>query len=186
MESSLPFANKPQRVWRCRSNALKAHRLLGGIAGHLWTVVPALLSFLQPPVSPRERVFQTVLNDPAISSVRLTGLLSEVIGSETIVLIVHGLSGNALSPYCASAAQAAAQAGFSSLRLSLRGADYSGEDILHGGITPDLWAALAAPEIAHYKHVLLLGYSVGGHIALRAAVEQKDSRLRAVAAICPP
>src|SRR5262249_25129268 len=38
----------------------------------------------------------------------------------------------------------------------------------------------------HYKNVLLLGYSVGGHIALRAAVEQMDSRLRAVAAICPP
>ena len=117
---------------------------------------------------------------------RLTGLLSEVVGSETIVLIVHGLSGNAMSPYCASAAQAAAQAGFSSLRLSLRGADYSGEDILHGGITQDLWAALAAPEVTHYKHVLLLGYSVGGHIALRAAIEQADPRLRAVAAICPP
>jgi hypothetical protein len=91
-----------------------------------------------------------------------------------------------MSPYCASAARAAAQAGFSSLRLSLRGADYSGEDILHGGITQDLWAALAAPEIARYKHVLLLGYSVGGHIALRAAIEQVDSRLRAVAAVCPP
>jgi predicted alpha/beta-fold hydrolase len=72
------------------------------------------------------------------------------------------------------------------LRLSLRGADYSGEDILHGGITPDVWAALAAPALARYKHVLLLGYSVGGHIALRAAVERADSRLRAVAAICPP
>jgi len=33
---------------------------------------------------------------------------------------------------------------------------------------------------------LLLGYSVGVHIALRAAVEQRDPRLRAVAAICPP
>jgi uncharacterized protein len=118
--------------------------------------------------------------------VRLTGLLSEVTGAETIVLIVHGLSGNAMSPYCASAAQAAAQAGFSCLRLSLRGADYSGEDIFHGGITQDLWAALAAPAIARYKHVLLLGYSVGGHIALRAAIEQADARLRAVAAICPP
>jgi predicted alpha/beta-fold hydrolase len=118
--------------------------------------------------------------------VRLTGLLSEVAGSETIVLIVHGLSGNALSPYCARAARAAEQAGFSSLRLSLRGADYSGEDILHGGITEDIWAALVAPEIARYRRVLLLGYSVGGHIALRAAVERLDPRVRAAAAICPP
>jgi hypothetical protein len=99
--------------------------------------------------------------------VRLTGLLSEIPGSQTVLLIVHGLSGNALSPYCTRAAYAAAQSGFSSLRLSLRGADYSGEDIFHGGTTDDLRAALAAPEIARYKHVLLLGYSVGGHIALR-------------------
>lgn len=117
---------------------------------------------------------------------RLTGLLSEVPGSETIVLIVHGLSGNAMSPYCASAARAATEAGLSSLRLSLRGADYSGEDILHGGITQDLWAALAAPAIARYRHVLLMGYSVGGHIVLRAAIEQVDARVRAAAAICPP
>jgi predicted alpha/beta-fold hydrolase len=116
----------------------------------------------------------------------LTGLLSEIADSETILLIVHGLSGNALSPYCARAAHAAAQSGFSSLRLSLRGADYSGEDIFHGGTTEDLHAALAAPVIARYKSVLLLGYSVGGHIALRAAIDPVDARLRAAAAVCPP
>jgi predicted alpha/beta-fold hydrolase len=91
-----------------------------------------------------------------------------------------------MSPYCTLAASAAAQAGFSSLRLSLRGADYSGEDILHGGITQDLWATLAAPEIARYRRVLLFGYSVGGHIVLRAAIEQLDARVTAAAAICPP
>ena len=126
------------------------------------------------------------MTDPVMGHVRLTGLLSEVTGADTIVLIVHGLSGNAASPYCASAARAAEQAGFSSLRLSLRGADYSGEDILHGGITQDVWAALAAPSIARYKRVLLLGYSVGGHIVLRAAIERLDERVRAAAAICPP
>ena len=186
MTASLPIDTMPQSSRRHRANALPTRRRLDAIRGHLWTVVPALLSSLRPPAIPLARAFQCVLKDPAMGSVRLTGLLSEVADSETIVLIVHGLSGNALSPYCASAAQAAAEAGFSSLRLSLRGADYSGEDILHGGITEDLWAALAAPEVARYKHVLLLGYSVGGHIALRAAIEHTDPRLRAVAAICPP
>lgn len=186
MKADLPINTSTQSLWRRRANAQPARRLLGRIAGHLWTVAPAILSVLQPLASLHARVFRTDLKDPVIGPVRLTGLLSEVAGSETIVLIVHGLSGNATSPYCASAAQAAAKAGFSSLRLSLRGADYSGEDILHGGITQDLWAALAAPAIARYKHVLLLGYSVGGHIAMRAAIEQVDARLRAVAAICPP
>jgi len=186
MTASLTVDMMSKTGRRLGANTRPAQRLMDRIAGHLWTLAPALLSFLRPPARLQARAFQTVLQDPAMGPVRLTGLLSEVAGSETIVLIVHGLSGNAMSPYCASAAQAAAQAGLSSLRLSLRGADYSGEDILHGGITADLWAALAAPEVARYKSVLLLGYSVGGHIALRAAIEQADPRLRAVAAICPP
>lgn len=156
------------------------------MSGHLWTVVPALLSLVRRPAQPRSRLFRTVVEDPVIGHVRLTGLLSEVAGANKIVLIVHGLSGNAMSPYCLSAARAAVRAGFSVLRLSLRGADYSGEDILHGGITQDIWAALAAPSIARYEQVLLFGYSVGGHIVLRAAVEQRDRRVRAAAAICPP
>jgi len=119
-----------------------------------------------------------MIKDPVMGHVRLTGLLSVVAGADTIVVIVHGLSGNASSRYCASAARAAEQAGFSSLRLSLRGADYSGDE--------DVWGALAAPAIARYRHVLLLGYSVGGHIVLRAAIEQLDDRVRAAAAICPP
>jgi uncharacterized protein len=186
MKADWPINITPRSGRGREASASPARRLLKRSAGHLWTVVPAILSALRPGASPRTRLFRTILNDPLIGPVRLTGLLSEVAESETIVLIVHGLSGNATSPYCASAAQAAAQAGFSSLRLSLRGADYSGEDILHGGITQDVWAALAAPAITRYKHVMLLGYSVGGHVALRAGIEQVDARLRAVAAICPP
>jgi len=183
---AFPMSATPAREQRHRSNPSRTRRVLGVVAGHLWTVVPALLSRIKAPAQPAARAFRTVCVDPDVGPVYLTGLLSEVGGSETIVLIVHGLSGNALSPYCASAANAAAQAGFSSLRLSLRGADYSGEDILHGGITGDLWAALAAPEIARYRRILLLGYSVGGHIVLRAAIEPLDVRVLAAAAICPP
>ena len=175
-----------QSARRQNRNALPRRRQLAGIEGHLWTVAPAVLALFHPPAGPRARPFRTELKDPTLGQVRLTGLLSEVAGSETLVLIAHGLSGNAMSPYCASAASAAEQAGFSSLRLSLRGADYSGEDILHGGITGDLWAALAAPEIARYRRILLLGYSVGGHIVLRAAIERLDVRVLAAAAICPP
>lgn len=97
--------------------------LSGRIWGHLWTIGPALLASLRPQAVPPSRRFATVLRDPVLRPVRLTGLLSEVAGSETILLIVHGLSGNALSPYCARAAHVAAQIGLSSLRLSLRGAD---------------------------------------------------------------
>jgi predicted alpha/beta-fold hydrolase len=158
----------------------------GWLSGHVWTIAPAMLAGLQPPAGPPAKPFETVLHDAALGAVRLSGLHSEIADSENIVLIVHGLSGNALSPYCARAASAATRAGFSSLRLSLRGADYSGEDIFHGGTTEDLRAALATPEMARYKRVLLIGYSVGGHIALRAAIDPVDPRLRAAVAVCPP
>lgn len=171
--------------WRYR-NWRTGKRRIDRLAGHLWTVVPGILAWVRRPAQPRARLFRTVMKDPVMGHVRLSGLLAEVEAADTIVVIVHGLSGNAASPYCAGAARAAAEAGFSSLRLSLRGADYSGEDILHGGITQDLWAALATPSIARYRRVLLLGYSVGGHIVLRAAVENLDQRVRAAAAICPP
>jgi predicted alpha/beta-fold hydrolase len=68
----------------------------------------------------------------------------------------------------------------------MRGADFSGEDIFHGGTTEDLRAALSAPDIARYRRILLLGYSVGGHIVLRAAIDEVDPRVQAAAAICPP
>jgi len=84
------------------------------------------------------------------------------------------------------AAKAVAEAGQASLRLSLRGADLSGEDFYHFGLTDDLRAALASPELRRFRRIFLVGYSLGGHIALRAAIDQIDSRLCGVAAICPP
>lgn len=143
----------------------------GAWYGHLWTVAPAILARLRPPECPSGMPFRATVPDSTLGTVRLSGILSEIRGSDTIVVIVHGLAGSAMSPYCARAAQAAAQAGFSSLRLSLRGADGSGEDIFHGGSTEDLRAALSSPWITRYARVLLLGYSVGGHIVLRAAVD---------------
>src|SRR5262249_27124105 len=175
----------PRLARRCTTQRRGLGHRLNSIAGHAWTVVPALLSLMSSQIE-NVRKFETVLQDRALGPVKLTGLLSEVPGSDTIVAIVHGLSGNASSPYCNDAARAAAKAGLSSLRLSLRGADSSGDDILHGGITQDVGAALAAPELAHYRHVLLIGFSVGGHIVLKAAVEQVDPRVRGAAAICPP
>src|SRR5262245_50954978 len=98
----------------------RRHRL----SGHVWTVGPALLTRLRPPHAPPGRPFRTALSDPLVGKVHLSGILSEVEGSDTLVLIVHGLSGNALSSYCTYAARAVARAGFSSLRLSMRGADF--------------------------------------------------------------
>lgn len=156
------------------------------IAGHFWTVASPLRAAFLPHAEPASRHFGVTIEDSTIGPVRISGLLADSPESDTLVLVVHGLAGNANSWYCGAAALAAWQARYSSLRLSMRGADGSGEDIYHGGLTEDLKAALASAELSRYSRIFLLGYSFGGHIVLRAAIEEIDPRIRAVAAICPP
>ncbi|HEU5056584.1 MAG TPA: alpha/beta fold hydrolase [Kofleriaceae bacterium] len=101
--------------------------------------------------------------------------------------MLHGMGGSADRAYCAHTAAAARAAGMSSLRLNLRGADGSGEDIYHIGMVDDLAAAVASPEVARYREVVALGYSLGGHVALRhAALAGARGGIRAVAAVCAP
>jgi predicted alpha/beta-fold hydrolase len=182
LNSTAQIAIKPLATDRVNSSS----RWAGIIAGHFWTIAPTLKAAILPPAAPASRRFEVMVEDSAIGPVRISGLLADSMKSDTLVLIVHGLAGNANSWYCVAAARAAEQAGYASLRLSMRGADGSGEDIYHGGLTEDVRAALTSSELSHYRRIFLLGYSFGGHIALRAAIEQIDPRIRALAAICPP
>ena len=92
-----------------------------------------------------------------MGSVRLTGRLTLEPGASGIVVIVHGMGGRTTSHYCLRAAAAARRAGFSSLRLSLRGSDREGEDFYHAGLTADLRAALTSPAVARHERVFILG-----------------------------
>src|SRR6185295_375455 len=126
-----------------------------------------------------------VVGDPRFGAVRLTGRLRDR-GEGDLLVVVHGLGGCTESHYARRAAAAAERAGLSCLRMNLRGCDRSGEDFYHAGLTSDLAAALASPETAHFRRVLLLGYSLGGHVALRFAAVEEVPRLAAVAAVCAP
>lgn len=100
--------------------------------------------------------------------------------------MVHGLGGSYDRAYCVQAAWAAQRAGLPCLRIGLRGADRSGDDFYHAGLIADLDAALNSPELAGYERLFVLGYSLGGHVTLRYAVESPQQRVAAVAAICAP
>jgi uncharacterized protein len=155
--------------------------------GHLWTIAPRLRHAVRPvPSPPESRPWQTSVDDPRLGPVRLTGLLREAPGAYELVVLVHGLGGSVDSHYIPRAARAAAAAGLSSLCLNLRGADGSGEDYYHAGLTADLHAALASPELRRYRRLYAAGYSMGGHVTLRLATEPADPRLAAVASICAP
>lgn len=157
--------------------AVRGHaRTLGG------RVTRALVRELATPAED----WSAVVDDPAIGPVRLSGRLRHVAEARGVLLIVHGLGASADAAYARRAARLAEGAGLASLRLNLRGADRAGEDYYHAGLTEDLRAALAAPELARYGAVAVLGFSLGGHTALRYATEPHDPRLRAVAAVCSP
>ncbi|HEX2252360.1 MAG TPA: alpha/beta fold hydrolase [Thermoanaerobaculia bacterium] len=153
------------------------------LSGHLWTLAPLVRRADPSPPSVR---WQTSVEDPQAGPVRLTGRWSEVPGAEEAVVLVHGIAGSHDAVYMRRGAAAAVAAGISCLRINLRGADRSGEDYYHAGLTADLAAAVASPELAPSRRLFLLGYSLGGHVALRLATEAPDERIAAVAAICSP
>ncbi|MCL4837592.1 MAG: alpha/beta fold hydrolase [Thermoanaerobaculia bacterium] len=155
-------------------------------SGHLWTLSGRLRAALAPPAPPPAVPWSTDLEDPAVGRVRLTGLLSGPPEAVCLLLLVHGLGGSVASPYLVAAASAAAGAGLATLRLDLRGADRAGEDYHHAGLTADLQAALASPELARFPHLLLAGFSLGGHLVLRYLTEEPEPRVRAGAAVCAP
>jgi hypothetical protein len=168
-----------------------ARAVYSTLRGHLWTVAPLASWLLKPePLTPFEP-WSTELSDPDVGRVVLSGALhrrrSAATPRDRLLVAVHGLAGDIDSHYIHRAALAADHAGMDCLRLNLRGADMSGCDYYHAGLTDDLTAALASPSLADYRHVVVLGYSLGGHIALAyAAGDHADPRLIAVAAVCPP
>jgi len=156
------------------------------LGAHLWTIVPRVRHAVRPVPAPPGQPFALAVEDPRLGRVALSGVLRHQPGSDELLLLVHGLGGSADSLYMRRAARAAEAAGLSCLRLNLRGSDRAGEDFYHAGLTADLHAALGHPELARYRRVYVLGYSVGGHVVLRLATELADPRLAAVAAVCAP
>lgn len=152
--------------------------------GHLWTIGPHLARGLKPPSAPRGELLRVPLDEPGA---QLSGWLHHPRGARQLVVIVHGLGGDAGSSYMLAAAGAATRAGHASLRLNLRGADGDGRDYYHAGLTRDLRAVLAHDELSGFERVVVLGFSLGGHMVLRAATEVGlDERVARVAAVCSP
>ena len=155
------------------------------LSGHLRTMSGHLGRLIRRSEVPEATAWQAEVADPLRGSVRLTGALSGL-GSPRMMVILHGLGGQSESGYVRAATAAAHEGGFGVLRLNLRGADRQGEDFYHAGLTADLEAALASPELAAADSIVLLGYSLGGHVALRHLIDTPGSRVRAMAAVCPP
>lgn len=150
------------------------------------TLYPHIRGRFLPPRPPRFVRWSTEVMDSQAGALRLTGHLREVSGASEIVVLIHGLGGSPESIACLLGAKALAEQGVSTLCLSLRGSDRRGEDFYNIALTADLAAAIASPELQAYEHIHLIGYSMGGYVALHMAKESPDPRLIAVSAICTP
>lgn len=156
------------------------------LGGHLRTIAPTLRHGLLPRKAPRSSFWRTQVPDGRGGLVTLSGMFADVAGVKDLVVVVHGLGGSVDRGYCVEAARAAHQAGLPCLRLAMRGADGLGEDIHHAGLSADLGEVLKQPFFERFERIALLGYSMGGHVVLKAAAEGLNSKISAVAAVCPP
>jgi predicted alpha/beta-fold hydrolase len=117
--------------------------------------------------------------------VALSGRLRRGAGGRGAVLL-HGLGGSAESAYLAPVERALVERGWTTLRLNLRGADRDGSDLHHAGLIDDLPRVTAGPGLAGLSSIAIVGFSLGGHVALRFAAAGAAPRVAAVAAVCPP
>lgn len=146
--------------------------------------MPHLAARVRPPRLTGFRGWSAYVDDPQTGAIQLRGSFAPGDG-ETAVLLVHGLGGGLESPYMLRAAAAVSKAGLGCLMLAVRGAERAGEDFYHAGQTADIEAALRSPELRSYKRILVVGFSLGGHMSLRLGLNPPDN-VDGITAVCAP
>ena len=94
------------------------------------------------------------------------------------VILLHGLEGNSEAGYIVSMAWTALNAGFAAHRFNMRtcgGTAHLSKTLYHGGLTSDVRTFLEAEQFE--GPVFLIGYSLGGNIALKLAGELGENNL---------
>jgi len=106
-------------------------------------------------------------------------------------IVIHGLEGSSNSGYARSFAQAALERGWAVHRLNMRGCGgtehLSGRALYHSGQTGDL--AVVIEKVYRAAPLFLVGFSLGGNVALKLAGElgaKAQERIAGVAAVSTP
>jgi len=129
---------------------------------HLQTIIPALFRDVKLSI-PRQTERVTTPDEDFLD------LDWYKVGSEKLVIISHGLEGDARRPYVLGMVKALTEAGFDVLAWNYRGC--SGEinkhrRYYHSGETGDLdFVVNQIPS--NYKEIALVGFSIGGNITLK-------------------
>jgi uncharacterized protein len=106
------------------------------------------------------------------------------------IVFLHGLEGSAEAGYIRSFSQAALERGFGVHRLNFRtcgGTEDLCETMYHSGLTSDTHVVLKAIQSCWQEPLFVIGFSLGGNVALKLAGELGEtSILDGVCAISPP
>lgn len=117
--------------------------------------------------------------------VEIHGVLHPGRDNKRILVLVHGLGDDHDAPALRDAAATAQSLGWATLRMSMRGADKSGQGfyVAHG---EDIAQAIASAPLAKYETIAVLGFSLGAHNAIRYAAGKPDARVQAIVAVSAP
>ncbi|UTW62503.1 alpha/beta fold hydrolase [bacterium SCSIO 12741] len=114
------------------------------------------------------------------------------VGSEQLLILLHGLEGSSDSPYAHSLVHAANQAGMDAMVLNMRGCSGEPNRLLesyHSGKSDDLNRVINHLIQVSQQDLFVVGVSLGGNITLKYAGERGDQlpdRVKAVAGISVP
>ncbi len=108
------------------------------------------------------------------------------------VLIAHGMEGSADSRYMIGTAEKALEAGFNAIRVNFRncgGTEHLTPTLYHAGLTDDLRHIIGELiEKDGLKEIYLVGFSLGGNVALKLAGEYgaaAPEQMRGIVAVSP-
>ena len=103
------------------------------------------------------------------------------------LILVHGLEGSSVSGYARSMVHAALQRGWATHRFNMRGcggADGLAVTGYHAGQTSDPPAVLRARRRASSLPIFVIGFSLGGNVALKLAGVPAESAGELLAGVC--
>jgi predicted alpha/beta-fold hydrolase len=142
---------------------------------HLQTILPTFFSEIgeEPPFAP----FFIHLADGDALYCKMSTPPNWNLHQKTVVLL-HGLGGSDASSYMIRMSRKFYQSGYRCLRINLRG---SGEGVnfarrpYHGGASHDILETIQTlKKQAPTSPIILVGYSLGGNIALKLLAELKE------------
>jgi uncharacterized protein len=147
------------------------------ILGNFW---PRKLDMLRYPVE--SRLYRTELDvQVLVQTQRPVGF------ARGELVLVHGLEGSGEAGYMRTMAKAALDAGYTVNRFNIRtcgGTERLANTLYHAGLTGDLRSVLGQLRDQGRAPVHLVGYSLGGNMALKLAGELGEDALPLIASVC--